>query len=207
MAPAKSLIMGNPDFELDLGSARVSRAVADVSCAKNGLEAGRFQQRAGGPRSLRSRELEARGPRFAPLPGSEQEACGVAKLLGEDCVRRWQCLKIGALCRLDATPHRWFPGDSKNYPLLDLLDDCSRVCTGATIYHREDLLSYFDFLAAAFTEHGLHLELYFDCHSLFFPQCPDALTQLGAALLFYGVSLRYALTPQAKGKIERQHHY
>jgi hypothetical protein len=122
-------------------------------------------------------------------------------------VRRWQCLKIGALWQLDATPHRWFPGDKKNYPLLDLLDDCSRVCTGATIYHHEDLLAYFDFLPAAFTEHGLPLELYVDCHSLFFPQRLDALTQLGAALHFYGVSLRYALTPQAKGKIERQHQY
>ena len=122
-------------------------------------------------------------------------------------VRRWQCLKIGALWQLDATPHRWFPGDPKNYPLLDLLDDCSRVCTGATIYHREDLLAYFDFLSTAFLEHGLPLELYVDCHSLFFPQRPDALTQLGAALLFYGVSLRYARTPQAKGKIQRQHQY
>ena len=122
-------------------------------------------------------------------------------------VRRWQCLKIGALWQLDATPHRWFPGDKKNYPLLDLLDDCSRVCTGATIYPGEDLLAYFDFLPAAFTEHGLPRELYVDCHSLFFPQRPAALTQLGAALHFYGVSLRYARTPQAKGKIERQHQY
>lgn len=122
-------------------------------------------------------------------------------------VRRWQCLKIGALWQLDATPHRWFPGDRKHYPLLDLLDDCSRVCTGATIYHADDLLAYFDFLPAAFTEHGLPLELYVDCHSLFFPQRPEALTQLGQALHFYGVSLRYARTPQAKGKIERQHQY
>ena len=120
-------------------------------------------------------------------------------------VRRWQCLKIGALWQLDATPHRWFPGDKKNYPLLDLLDDCSRVCTGATIYPGEDLLAYFDFLPAAFTEHGLPRELCVDCHSLFFPQRPAALTQLGAARHFYGVSLRYARTPQAKGKIERQH--
>jgi hypothetical protein len=121
--------------------------------------------------------------------------------------RRWQCLKIGALWQLDATPHRWFAGDQRNYPLLDLLDDCSRVCTGATIYHREDLLAYLDFLPTAFTEHGLPLELYVDCHSMFFPQRPDALTQLGAALHFYGISLRYARTPQAKGKIERQHQY
>lgn len=121
--------------------------------------------------------------------------------------RRWQCLKVGALWQLDATPHRWFPGDRRNYPLLDLLDDCSRVCTGATIYYGEDLLAYLDFLPAAFTEHGLPLELYVDCHSFFFPQNPDALTQLGAALHFYGISFRYARTPQAKGKIERQHQY
>jgi len=36
---------------------------------------------------------------------------------------------------------------------------------------------------------------------------PEALTQLGAALRFYGVSFRYAPTPQAKGKIERDHQY
>jgi hypothetical protein len=29
---------------------------------------------------------------------------------------------------------------------------------------------YFDFLPAAFIEHGLPLELYVDCHSFFFPQ-------------------------------------
>ena len=121
--------------------------------------------------------------------------------------RRWQCLKTGALWQMDATPHRWFPGDAKNYPLLDLLDDCSRVCTGAAIYRNEDLPAYLDFLSKAFIEHGLPLELYVDCHSMFFPQRPNALTQLGAALHFYGVSLRFAHTPQAKGKIERQHQY
>ncbi len=122
-------------------------------------------------------------------------------------LRRWQCLKVGALWQLDATPHRWFPGDTRCYPLLDMLDDCSRLCTGAKIYRQENLLAYLDFLSAAFSEHGLPLELYVDCHSLFFPQRPEALTQLGAALHFYGISLRYAHTPQAKGKIERQHQY
>jgi CHAT domain-containing protein/tetratricopeptide (TPR) repeat protein len=87
-AISKSVVMGNPDFDLDFGSARVPRAVADVSSATNGLEAGRFQQRAGGPRSLRSRELDARGMKFAPLPGAGDEARAVAGLLGADCVLR-----------------------------------------------------------------------------------------------------------------------
>jgi len=36
---------------------------------------------------------------------------------------------------------------------------------------------------------------------------PEAFTQLGAALHFYEISLRFAPTPQAKGKIERAHGY
>lgn len=46
-------------------------------------------------------------------------------------------------------------------------------------------------------------DLYVDCHSLFFPPRPKTLAQLGAALHIYGVSLRCADTPQAKGKSER----
>ena len=41
----------------------------------------------------------------------------------------------------------------------------------------------------------------------FFTHTPDAFTQLGQALHFYGVALRYTPTPPAKGKIERRHHY
>ncbi len=119
-------------------------------------------------------------------------------------VRRWQCAKIGALWQLDATPHRWLPGAPPS-PLLNMLDDCSRRRVGARIYAAENLLAYLDFLPCAFTEYGLPLELYVDYHSIFFTSTPGALTQLGHALHFYGVSFRYAPTPQAKGKIERSH--
>ena len=34
-----------------------------------------------------------------------------------------------------------------------------------------------------------------------------SITKLGSALHFYGIALRYASTPQAKGKIERRHQY
>ncbi len=43
-------------------------------------------------------------------------------------------------------------------------------------------------------------------HSLFFTHDPKALTQLGQALHFYGVTFRFA-PPQAKGKVERAHHF
>lgn len=122
-------------------------------------------------------------------------------------VRRWQRSHIGELWQLDATPHRWFPGCSQPFPMLNMLDDCSRVFTGSKIYERELLLAYFDFLPTAFQEHGLPLELYVDFHSLFFTHDPKALTQLGQALHFYGVTFRFAPTPQAKGKVERSHFY
>jgi hypothetical protein len=41
----------------------------------------------------------------------------------------------------------------------------------------------------------------------FFSVTPEALTQLGWALKFYDISFLYAPTPQAKGKIEREHQF
>jgi hypothetical protein len=122
-------------------------------------------------------------------------------------VRRWQRSQIGELWQLDASPHRWFPDSKFAFPMLNMLDDCSRLFTGSKLYERELLLSYFDFLPAAFLAHGRPLQLYVDYHSIFFTHDPDALTQLGWALKFYDISLRYAPTPQAKGKIEREHQF
>jgi hypothetical protein len=64
-----------------------------------------------------------------------------------------------------------------------------------------------DFLPRAFERYGLPVALYVDYHSFFFSQIPDNLTYLGTALRFYGVHLKYAPTPQAKGKIERHHQF
>jgi hypothetical protein len=122
-------------------------------------------------------------------------------------VRRWQRSQIGELWQLDASPHRWFPSVDIPFPMLNMLDDCSRLFTGSKLYQRELLLSYFDFLPAAFRAHGCPLQLYVDYHSIFFTHDPDALTQLGWALKFYDISLRYAPTPQAKGKVEREHQF
>jgi hypothetical protein len=122
-------------------------------------------------------------------------------------VKRWQRSQIGELWQLDATPHQWFVDSPQLFPMINMLDDCSRVFTGSKIYERELLLAYLDFLPAAFVEYGLPLEIYVDYHSIFFAHDPQALTQLGQALHFYGISFRYAPTPQAKGKVERSHFF
>ena len=122
-------------------------------------------------------------------------------------VRRWQRHRMGELWQLDASPHRWFPHSKCSFSMLNMRDDCSRLFTGSKTYERELLLSDFDFLPAAFLAHGRPLQLYVDYHRLFFTQDPAALTQLGWALRFYDISLRYAPTPQAKGKGEREHQF
>lgn len=122
-------------------------------------------------------------------------------------VKRWQARALGALWQYDTTPHAFLPDCPDKQALLNILDDATRYNTGARLYESETLLAHFDFLPRAFQAHGLPLALYVDYHSFFFTHVPEAFTQLGAALHFYGVVLRYAPTPQAKGKIERRHDY
>jgi hypothetical protein len=122
-------------------------------------------------------------------------------------VKRWQIRDLDALWQYDSTPHPFVPDARHKQVLLDLLDDATRYNVGARLHHAETLLAHFNFLSRAFKNHGLPLALYLDYHSFFFTHAPDAFTQLGAALHFYGVALRYAPTPQAKGKIERRHDY
>ena len=122
-------------------------------------------------------------------------------------VKRWQARDYAALWQYDATPHAFLPGTTDKQVLLEILDDATRLNTGARLYPAETLLAHLDFLSGTFQAHGLPLILYVDFHSFFYTHNPDAFTQLGAALDFYGVKLRYAPTPQAKGKIERRHDY
>jgi hypothetical protein len=122
-------------------------------------------------------------------------------------VKRWQACEEGALWQYDVSPHPWLPDNPNKQALFDILDDATRYNTGTRLYVRETRLSHFDFLPRTFQAHGLPLALYVDYHSFFYTHNPDAFTQLGAALHFYGVALRFAPTPQAKGKIERRHDY
>jgi hypothetical protein len=122
-------------------------------------------------------------------------------------VKRWQARDYGALWQYDATPHAFLPGTTDKQVLLDILDDATRLNTGARLYPAETLLAHFDFLSRTFQTHGLPLALYVDYHSFFYTHNPHAFTQLGQALHFYGVHLLYAPTPQAKGKVERRHDY
>ena len=116
-------------------------------------------------------------------------------------VRRWQRSRIGELWQLDASPHPFFPRSRKAVPMLNLIDDCSRLFTGSKLYQREVLLAYYDLLSEAFSAYGLPLILYVDFHSFFFTSTPRGPHGAGpsAPFLWRNLSLRAHAASQGQG--------
>jgi transposase InsO family protein len=120
-------------------------------------------------------------------------------------LRRWQRQAVGELWQMDATPDHWFGPETPAYPLLDMLDDCSRLQVGCALYRRENIPAYLHFFHAAFMEYGLPLEVYVDQAGIFTGNKEDSVTRIEERLKFYDVSFVVANTPEAKGKVERIH--
>ena len=120
-------------------------------------------------------------------------------------VRRWQMSNVGEIWQLDASPHRWFAPHFPAQPLFDMIDDASRVQVGIRLCLNETLADYIVFLRRSFESFGLPLCLYVDNAAFFRSPVDGPPTGLGRRLAFYGVSLLFAPTPQAKGKVERIH--
>lgn len=88
----KSLVMGNPDFDLDLAKASTTNiqvaSSATIVTHGTGNAKQNEAQFAGKPTTLRSLSRDYRGLKFQPLPGTEAEARSVAKQLGDKCILR-----------------------------------------------------------------------------------------------------------------------
>ncbi len=107
-AAKPALVMGDPDFDLDLGSARVPRAVADASSgqstgssrgdealsSKSGIENRQSKIDQSLLTSAATRSLSFRSLNFKRLHGTADEARTSAKLLGRECA-----LRLGAQAR------------------------------------------------------------------------------------------------------------
>ena len=93
---AKSLVMGNPDFDLDLKEVQASSTAGSAaSLARSPADAKQdAPQLARAAPALHALSRDYRGFEFAPLPGAEVEALSVAGLLGADAV-----LRLGANAR------------------------------------------------------------------------------------------------------------
>jgi hypothetical protein len=123
---------------------------------------------------------------------------------------------IGELIQHDTSYHLWAPDAKKKWYLISSLDDCSRFMLYAKLLKKETSWAHIRALEATFLTYGLPFSYYVDSHSIFrFVQGRDSVwkkhhlltddvdTQWKQVLNDCNVKVTYALSPQAKGKIER----
>ena len=120
----------------------------------------------------------------------------------------------GELWQTDATPFQWFEGDSEYYTVHAYIDDATGVVTGAYFTKNECTVGYVEALKLGMEKYGMPMEIYSDRHTIF--RSPKELTEeggsegekrpltdFGMGLADLGIHQIFALTPQAKGRIER----
>jgi len=129
--------------------------------------------------------------------------------------RRERKAQEGALLLWDGSPHHWF-GKEQQGPcnLTAVIDDATGALLQGVFTLEEDAQSYLFCLRQILLEKGIPLALYMDRHGIFRrnddhwsleeqlagEQTP---TQVGQALQELGIQPIFALSPQAKGRVER----
>jgi transposase len=127
--------------------------------------------------------------------------------------RRERKPQAGMMLQCDGSLHDWLEGRGPQLCLLAAIDDATNQ-VWARFEAAETTSGYFRLLRDLTTQEGLPLSLYADKHSIFKlerkePTLEEQLrgktpeTQLERALRELGITLIYAHSPQAKGRIER----
>lgn len=129
--------------------------------------------------------------------------------------RRKRKTQKGLLIQMDATPHYWF-GDGKKYSLHGAIDDASGQVVGLYMTKNECLQGYFETTRQIILNHGIPISIYSDRHAIFLSTKASKLTiedelngkicndtQFGRAMKELGITMIYARSAQAKGRVER----
>lgn len=128
--------------------------------------------------------------------------------------RRERKAQEGALLLWDGSPHRWFGEKFGEWSLMAAIDDATGKLVCGVFARQEDAQSYLTCLRQIVLKNGIPLAMYMDRHGIFRrnddhwtvqeqlagQQTPTQVTQ---ALLALGVKPIFALSPQAKGRVER----
>jgi hypothetical protein len=122
----------------------------------------------------------------------------------------------GELIQHDSSYHLWAPAAGEKWYLITSLDDYSRFILYATLVKKETSWSHILALQTVILRYGFPYAYYVDSHSIFrFVQGRDSFwrkhhlltdeadPQWKQVLQDCNVKITYALSPQAKGKIER----
>ena len=127
---------------------------------------------------------------------------------------------VGELIQHDASYHKWSPYADEKWYLITSLDDYSRMLLYAELIERQTSWDHILALEGVSLNYGLPLSYYVDSHSIFrFVQGRDSFwrkhykltdeadPQWKQVLYDCRVKVTYALSPQAKGKIERPYRW
>lgn len=127
--------------------------------------------------------------------------------------RHWRERKnhLGELVQFDGSYHDWLEGrnGTSKVCLLAAIDDATGQILRASFAPHEGTLPVMDFWTRYASCHGLPAAIYLDRFSTYkmtqelAGQNPDLKTQLERACQTLGVKLVFALSPQAKGRVER----
>jgi transposase len=122
----------------------------------------------------------------------------------------------GMLVQCDASPFAWFEDRGPMATLHGIIDDATGMILALFFRPTEDLLGYLVVLLKMLLAFGIPKALYSDRHTIFFSPKKDKLsiedelagkkvklTQFGRVLNELGIEHIPALSPQAKGRIER----
>ena len=123
---------------------------------------------------------------------------------------------VGELIQHDSSLHLWAPAAHQKWYLITSLDDHSRFMFYAILVRKETSWTHILAFQTVILRHGLPIAYYVDSHSIFrFVQGRDSLwhqhhlltdeaTPSGnRSIQDCNVKVTHALSPQAKGKIER----
>lgn len=114
---------------------------------------------------------------------------------------------FGDLIQVDGSTHDWFEGRAPRCCLLVFIDDATGRLTQLHFVAAECTLGYMRALHGHIIEQGLPAALYSDRHGIFRVNvgeaASDVQSQFGRALHSLGIEGICALSPQAKGRVER----
>jgi len=123
---------------------------------------------------------------------------------------------IGALIQHDASHHRWSPYAKEKWVLISSLDDFSRKLLYADFFEAETSWAHIQATEALLRRYGLPFRYYVDSLRVFrfvrnrdsfwyktVLKTDEADPQWKQVMMIMGIDITYALSPQAKGKIER----
>jgi len=116
--------------------------------------------------------------------------------------------RFGELIQIDGSPRDWFEGRGPRCTLIVFIDDATSRLTALRFVPAETTRGYLEALRSHILEHGRPLALYSDRHGIFRlnvkdAQSGDGKTEFGRVAARLDIASIHALTPQAKGRVER----